>query len=79
MIASQCSWLLSLPQSQWEREIGKMLFPKIQVVEPRLAGKITAMLLKMDRNSVLELFVDNRRNLLLMNLIDGTASETPRT
>ena len=70
VIASQCSWLLSLPQSQWEREIGKMLFPKIQVVEPRLAGKITAMLLKMDRNSVLELFVDNRRNLLLMNLID---------
>jgi len=43
------------------------LFPKIQVVEPRLAGKITGMLLEMDNTELLVLLSDQRA---LMNKIN---------
>ena len=42
-----------------KRLIGERLFPKIQVVEPRLAGKITGMLLEMDNKILLKLLNDN--------------------
>ena len=42
-----------------KRLIGERLFPKIQVVEPRLAGKITGMLLEMDNKILLTLLNDN--------------------
>ena len=43
------------------------LFPKIQVVEPRLAGKITGMLLEMDNTELLVLLSEQRA---LMNKIN---------
>lgn len=42
------------------RLLGERLFPKIQVVEPRLAGKITGMLLEMDHKELLGLLNDHR-------------------
>jgi len=50
-----------------KRMIGERLFPKIQAVEPRLAGKITGMLLEMDNTELLELLSDQRA---LMNKIN---------
>jgi polyadenylate-binding protein len=50
-----------------KRLIGERLFPKIQVVEPRLAGKITGMLLEMDNTELLELLSNQRA---LMNKIN---------
>merc|ERR1712087_447039 len=50
-----------------KRLIGERLFPKIQVVEPRLAGKITGMLLEMDNTELLVLLSENRA---LMNKIN---------
>lgn len=50
-----------------KRLIGERLFPKIQVVEPRLAGKITGMLLEMDNTELLILLGDQRS---LMNKIN---------
>jgi polyadenylate-binding protein len=46
-----------------KRLIGERLFPKIQVVEPRLAGKITGMLLEMDNTELLVL-LDNQPALM---------------
>ncbi len=50
-----------------KRLIGERLFPKIQVVEPRLAGKITGMLLDMNDNELLVLLSEQRA---LMNKIN---------
>jgi hypothetical protein len=40
--------------------IGEQLYPKIQVVEPRLVGKITGMLLDMDNAELLVLLSDQQ-------------------
>ncbi|KAM7192491.1 polyadenylate-binding protein [Naviculisporaceae sp. PSN 640] len=39
--------------------IGEHLFPKIQAIQPDLAGKITGMLLEMDNNELINLFEDD--------------------
>ena len=52
--------------AEMKRLIGARLFPKIQVVEPRLAGKITGMLLEMDNAELLVLLSEQRA---LMNKI----------
>lgn len=54
-------------RAERKRLIGERLFPKIQVVEPRLAGKITAILLTMDNTELLVLLNDQR---VLMNKIN---------
>jgi len=54
-----------------KRLIGERLFPKIQVVEPRLAGKITGMLLEMDDTELL-ILLDNPQTL--MNKINEALS-----
>jgi len=39
--------------------LGENLFPKIQTLQPELAGKITGMLLEMDNNELVGLFEDD--------------------
>ena len=40
--------LTTAPPAQQKQLLGEALFPKIQVMQPELAGKITGMLLEMD-------------------------------
>ena len=57
--------------AQKKRLIGERLFPKIQAIEPRLAGKITGMLLEMDNTELLVLLSEQRA---LMNKINEALS-----
>merc|ERR1719419_1038670 len=47
--------LASADPTQQKQMIGEKIFPLIQAVEPRLAGKITGMLLEMDNTELLHL------------------------
>merc|ERR1712054_140713 len=53
--------------SQQKQMIGERIFPKIQHREPKLAGKITGMLLEMDNMELLHLLEDENA---LMNKIN---------
>lgn len=46
-------------QQMAQQSIGNRLYPKIQAMEPRLAGKITGMLLEIDNPE--ELLTDNKK------------------
>ena len=47
--------------------VGDVLFPQIQVMEPTLAGKITAMLLELDMKELQPLLTDHKRLLTKVN------------
>jgi polyadenylate-binding protein len=47
--------LASMPPSQQKQMLGEAIYPKIQVIQPELAGKITGMLLEMDNAELLSL------------------------
>lgn len=47
--------LASAPPPQQKQLLGEALFPKIQVMQPELAGKITGMLLEMDNSELINL------------------------
>ena len=49
------SQLASVPPQQQKQLLGEALFPKIQVMQPELAGKITGMLLEMDNAELVNL------------------------
>ena len=45
---SQADMIMAMPQQQQKQSLGEALFPKISNLQPKLAGKITGMLLEMD-------------------------------
>lgn len=47
--------LSSLPHSQQKQILGEAIYPKIQSLQPELAGKITGMLLEMDNSELVTL------------------------
>jgi polyadenylate-binding protein len=49
------SQLATVPPQQQKQLLGEALFPKIQVMQPELAGKITGMLLEMDNTELVNL------------------------
>merc|ERR1711939_436017 len=56
---STLSNLASLPPSQQKQMLGEAIYPKIQQMQPELAGKITGMLLEMDNSELLSLVDDD--------------------
>ncbi|KAL8617095.1 hypothetical protein ACOMHN_014266 [Nucella lapillus] len=48
------------PTAQQKQMLGERMFPKIQRLQPSLAGKITGMLLNLDNPQVLELLEDGQ-------------------
>jgi len=51
--------LAAVPPQQQKQLLGEALFPKIQNMQPELAGKITGMLLEMDNQELVNLIEDN--------------------
>jgi polyadenylate-binding protein len=47
--------LASAPPGQQKQMLGEAIYPKIQALQPELAGKITGMLLEMDNAELLGL------------------------
>ncbi len=47
--------LASMPPNQQKQMLGEAIYPKIQNIQPELAGKITGMLLEMDNGELLSL------------------------
>ncbi|ETN99712.1 hypothetical protein RFI_37755, partial [Reticulomyxa filosa] len=67
MRETQSQMLLTHANAQKEkRMIGEQLFPMVRLVEPRLAGKITGMLLEMENNQLLMLL--NNEDLLRIKI-----------
>merc|ERR1712079_310126 len=54
--------LLPMQQQKWM--IGEQLYPKIQLIAPRLAGKITGMLLEAMSSSELLVLLSDRGELI---------------
>jgi len=52
------SQLAAVAPHQQKQLLGEALFPKIQVMQPELAGKITGMLLEMDNAELVNLIED---------------------
>ena len=44
-----------LPPQQQKRMLGEAIYPKVQQMQPELAGKITGMLLEMDNSELISL------------------------
>jgi polyadenylate-binding protein len=51
--------LAAVPHAQQKQLLGEALFPKIQVLNPELAGKITGMLLEMENQELVNLIEDD--------------------
>ncbi|KAI4172609.1 MAG: hypothetical protein LQ343_003456 [Gyalolechia ehrenbergii] len=53
--------IMSAPLHQQKQLLGEALYPKIQNLQPDLAGKITGMLLEMDNTDLFSLTEDNEK------------------
>ncbi|EXJ94178.1 hypothetical protein A1O1_02571 [Capronia coronata CBS 617.96] len=51
--------LATMPPSQQKQLLGEAIYPKIQQIQPELAGKITGMLLEMDNSELVSLVDDD--------------------
>ncbi|KAI1799327.1 polyadenylate binding protein [Daldinia bambusicola] len=58
LLHSQLQAQSSNPQQQ-KQMLGELIFPKIQAIQPELAGKITGMLLEMDNAELVNLIEDD--------------------
>ncbi|KAI0138941.1 polyadenylate binding protein [Hypoxylon sp. NC0597] len=58
LLHSQLQAQSSNPQQQ-KQMLGELIFPKIQALQPDLAGKITGMLLEMDNSELINLIEDD--------------------
>ncbi|ETN42053.1 uncharacterized protein HMPREF1541_03992 [Cyphellophora europaea CBS 101466] len=56
---STLSGLGSMPPQQQKQMLGEAIYPKIQAIQPELAGKITGMLLEMDNSELVSLVDDD--------------------
>jgi polyadenylate-binding protein len=56
---STLSNLASMPSSQQKQALGEAIYPKIQQIQPELAGKITGMLLEMENSELITLVDDD--------------------
>ncbi|KAI8496450.1 hypothetical protein Bbelb_257490 [Branchiostoma belcheri] len=54
--------LATLPPQEQKQMLGERIFPIVQVSHPKLAGKITGMLLEIDNDELLKM-LDNREDL----------------
>jgi polyadenylate-binding protein len=52
---TQLTGLGSMPPQQQKQMLGEAIYPKIQAIQPELAGKITGMLLEMDNSELVSL------------------------
>jgi polyadenylate-binding protein len=52
---AQIEQIMSAPPPQQKQLLGEALFPKIAHIQPKLAGKITGMLLEMDNSELIQL------------------------
>lgn len=59
--------LLSIDPMQQKQLIGENIYPKIRIVLPELAGKVTGMLLEMDNSELLNLVDDTRALYIKMD------------
>jgi len=57
--ATSLSNLSQAPPGQQKQMLGEAIYPKIQALQPELAGKITGMLLEMDNSELLGLIDDD--------------------
>lgn len=55
--------LAQVDSKQQKQLIGERIFPQVQAIEPKLAGKITGMLLEMDNTELLHL-LENQTTLM---------------
>lgn len=56
--------MISMDAKQQKQEIGERLYPLVQRIEPKLAGKITGMLLEMDTTELMML-IESSDDLLI--------------
>ncbi|KAG8530997.1 Protein phosphatase PP2A regulatory subunit B [Bacidia gigantensis] len=59
--SSMLDQMSGMPPAQQKQMLGESIYPKIQVMQPELAGKITGMLLEMDPPELVALTEDNER------------------
>lgn len=77
------STLSQAPPQQQKQMLGEALYPKIQEMQPELAGKITGMLLEMDNSELINLTSDEAalRSKVeeAMNVYDEYVKNKPET
>jgi polyadenylate-binding protein len=64
--------MISMDSKQQKQEMGERLYPLVQRIEPKLAGKITGMLLEMDTTELMML-IESSDDLLISKVNEAVA------